>query len=89
MTNYPRDHTKWNFEALQEVVEGPLLNPKRLEEAIKILKFVRGFLKFFHPFEHRFSDMKRKVCFTLVLRCVDLLQLFRETPVGYGWAAPL
>ena len=88
MTNYPRDHTKWNFDALQEVVEGPLLNPKRLEEAIKILKFVRGFLKFFHPFEHRFSDMKRKVRFTLVFRCVVFSLLIRETLVGYGWAAP-
>ena len=88
MTNYPKDHTKWNFDALQEVVEGPLLNPKRLEEAIKILKFVRSFLKFFHPFEYRFSDMKRKVCFTLVPGCVALLQLFRETLVGYDWAAP-
>ncbi|KAF8798977.1 hypothetical protein BYT27DRAFT_7236610 [Phlegmacium glaucopus] len=56
----PRDHTKWNFDALQELVEGPLLNPKRLEEAIKLSKFVRSFLKFFHPFEHRFSDMKRR-----------------------------
>jgi hypothetical protein len=80
---FPRDHTKWNFDALQEFVEGPLLNPKRLEEAIKIMKFVRGFLKFFHPFEHRFSDMKRMVCFTLVLICGSLTYSFSgKLPLG-------
>ena len=79
---FPRDHTKWNFDALQEVIEGPLLNPKRLEEAIKLLKFVRGFLKFFHPFEHRFSDMKRKVCFTLVFRCVASYGFSGKLPLG-------
>jgi hypothetical protein len=86
---FPRDHTKWNFDALQELVEGPLLNPKRLEEAVRMLKFVRGFLKFFHPFEHRFSDMKRKVCTLPSLDCMTFLHIFREIPIGYGWAAPL
>ena len=33
-----KDHTKWNFDTLQELVEGPLHNPKRMEEAIKVLR---------------------------------------------------
>lgn len=53
-----KDHTKWNFETLQELVEGPLLNPKRMEEAIK-LRFLRRLMTFFHPFTHRFSDIER------------------------------
>ena len=54
-----KDHTKWNFEVLQGLIEGPLLNPKRLDEAIRISKFVRRLMTFFHPFSHRFSDLKR------------------------------
>ncbi|KAF4617458.1 hypothetical protein D9613_006099 [Agrocybe pediades] len=54
-----KDHTKWNFDMLQELIEGPLLNPKRMEEAIKVSRFVRRLMTFFHPFSHRFSDMKR------------------------------
>ena len=79
----PRDHNKWNFDALQELIEGPLLNPKRLEEAIKLSKFVRGFLKFFHPFEHRFSDMKRKVgASPLILRRVSFTYFSGKLPLG-------
>jgi len=54
-----KDHSKWNFDMLQELIEGPLLNPKRMEEAIKVSRFVRRLMTFFHPFSHRFSDMKR------------------------------
>jgi rapamycin-insensitive companion of mTOR len=56
-----KEHTKWNFEILQELIEGPLLNPKRMEEAIKVGRFIRRLTSFFHPFSHRFSDMPAKV----------------------------
>lgn len=58
-----KDSAKWNFEMLQELIEGPLLNPKRLEEAIKVARFMRRLLSFFHPFTHRFSDLPRKQVF--------------------------
>ncbi|KAF7288523.1 hypothetical protein HMN09_01381300 [Mycena chlorophos] len=45
-----KDHTVWKFDLLQELIEGPLLNPKRLEEAIKVSRFIRRLLAFFHPF---------------------------------------
>ncbi|KAF8895478.1 Rapamycin-insensitive companion of mTOR, N-term-domain-containing protein [Infundibulicybe gibba] len=54
-----KDHNKWNFETLHELIEGPLLNPKRMEEAIKVSRFIRRLMSFFHPFNHRFSDMLR------------------------------
>ncbi len=48
---------------LQELIEGPLLNPKRMEEAIRAAKFIRRLMSFFHPFSHRFSEIpKIKVC---------------------------
>ncbi|KAF9004644.1 Rapamycin-insensitive companion of mTOR, N-term-domain-containing protein [Cyathus striatus] len=55
-----KDHTKWSFDILQELIEGPLLNPKRLEEAIKGSRFIRRLMQFFLPFSHRFSDMKNE-----------------------------
>jgi len=58
-----KDHTKWNFDSLLDLIEGPLLNPKRMEEAIKVSRFIRRLTSFFHPFSHRFSDLPGgKVC---------------------------
>ncbi|KAF5369485.1 hypothetical protein D9758_002757 [Tetrapyrgos nigripes] len=57
-----KDHNKWNFDVLQELIEGPLLNPKRMEEAIKGARFMRRLMSFFHPFSSsRFSSMPRRV----------------------------
>ncbi|KAK1923142.1 Rapamycin-insensitive companion of mTOR, middle domain-containing protein [Papiliotrema laurentii] len=54
-----RDHSKWNYEVIVELIEGPLLNPKRLDEAIKATKFVRRLFSFYHPYNNRFSSIKR------------------------------
>ncbi|KZS99473.1 uncharacterized protein LAESUDRAFT_816934 [Laetiporus sulphureus 93-53] len=54
-----KDPLKWNFDILQELVEGPLLNPKRMEEAIRVTRYMRKLMVFFHPFSHRFSDLPR------------------------------
>lgn len=54
-----RDHTKWDFDVIMEVVQGPLLNPRRLEEALKATKFGRRLLSFFHPLNLRFSNIKK------------------------------
>ncbi|SDA01470.1 BZ3500_MvSof-1268-A1-R1_Chr10-1g02698 [Microbotryum saponariae] len=53
------DHTKWDLDTLFELVEGALLSPKRLDEAMRATKFMRRLLSFFHPFSLRFSDMKK------------------------------
>lgn len=53
-----KDFTKWNYEALQDVVDGLMYNQKRLEEVIKA-RFIRRLMSFFSPFSHRFSDIQR------------------------------
>jgi len=59
-----KDFTKWNYEALQDVVDGLMYNQKRLEEVIKA-RFIRRLMTFFSPFSHRFSDIrKNRVSFT-------------------------
>lgn len=56
-----RDHHKWKYDILLDIIEGPLLNPKRLEEAIKAsTRFLKRLLQFFHPESRRFSDIPRK-----------------------------
>lgn len=54
-----KDHTAWNVEIVIELLEGPLLNPKRLDEAMRASKFMRRLLGFFHPFAYRYSEVKR------------------------------
>jgi len=81
-----RDFTKWNYDTLLDLVEGPLLNPKRLEEAIKVSKFVKRLMSFFHPFSqlsHRFSDIKRqKLNFKWVKLGCTLLATLLANPDG-------
>jgi rapamycin-insensitive companion of mTOR len=54
-----KDQTKWNFDTLQDLIEGPLLNPKRLEEAIKASRYMKKLISFYHPFAHRFSELAK------------------------------
>ncbi|KAJ7761527.1 Rapamycin-insensitive companion of mTOR, N-term-domain-containing protein [Mycena maculata] len=59
-----KNYADWKFDLLQELIEGPLLNPKRLEELIKVSRFIRRLLSFFHPFgsgiSPKFCDLARK-----------------------------
>lgn len=81
-----KDCSKWNFDTLQELIEGPLLNPKRMEEAIKVSRFMRRLMSFFHPFSHlthRFCDMARvkvNIC-VIALRSILSLKLFSYNAV--------
>lgn len=52
------NYTKWRWDILQAIVEGPLLNPKRLDEAIKATRFMKRIFDFYRPFTYRFSDIK-------------------------------
>jgi rapamycin-insensitive companion of mTOR len=52
-----KDYTKWNWDSVTELLQGPLLNPRRLEEAMRGKKFIKRLLAFYRPFKHQFSDM--------------------------------
>ena len=55
-----KDHHGWKLSALFDLVDGPLLNPKRLEEALKVSKFGRRLMTFFHPqTQNGFARQKR------------------------------
>jgi rapamycin-insensitive companion of mTOR len=73
-----RDHTKWNYDLVVELLEGALMNPKRLDEAIKATKFVRRLMSFFHPSGGRFPSINRTGVSSLVAafcRCGVLMGL--------------
>lgn len=52
-----KDYTKWNWDSVIELLQGPLLNPRRLEEAMRGKKFIKRLLAFYRPSKHQFSDM--------------------------------
>lgn len=52
------NYTKWNWPLILSIIEGPLLNAKRLDEAMKATKFIHRLLGFYRPFKWRFSDVK-------------------------------
>lgn len=52
-----KDYTKWSWESITELLQGPLLNPRRLDEAMRGKKFIKRLLAFYRPFSHRFSDI--------------------------------
>ncbi|KAF2144905.1 uncharacterized protein K452DRAFT_349286 [Aplosporella prunicola CBS 121167] len=49
---------KWRWDIVQGVLDGPLYNPKRLDEALRATKFIHRLINFFRPFKHRFSMLK-------------------------------
>jgi rapamycin-insensitive companion of mTOR len=51
--------SSWNIEVITDLLEGALLNPRRLEEVIKGTKFLRRLMLFYHPLERKYSDLPR------------------------------
>lgn len=52
------NYLKWKWDLINDIIEGPLLNPKRLDDAIKATKFLKRLIAFYRPFKHRFSDAR-------------------------------
>ena len=50
------NHLKWKWDLINDLIDGPLLNPKRLDESIKGGKFMKRLLGFYRPFKYKFSD---------------------------------
>jgi len=54
-----KDFTLWNWNIIQELLEGPLRQPKQLEELVRSTKFIRRLLVFYRPLRLRFSDVNQ------------------------------
>ncbi|KAF9114243.1 hypothetical protein BGX27_011369 [Mortierella sp. AM989] len=51
-----KDASKWQWDLILEIIQGPMLNPKRLDEAIRGTKFSKRLLAFYRPLNHHYSD---------------------------------
>lgn len=49
------NYMKWKWDLIHRLVEGPLTNPKRMDEAIKGSKFMKRLIGFYRPFKYRFA----------------------------------
>lgn len=77
------NYTKWDWNLIQELIDGPMVNPKRLQEAMVTSKFVHRLLGFLRPFKYRFSDAQNtKANQRYVRTACALLRLLLQTQEG-------
>ncbi|KAI7821066.1 Rapamycin-insensitive companion of mTOR, N-term-domain-containing protein [Gamsiella multidivaricata] len=51
-----KDVSKWRWNLILEIIQGPMLNPRRLDEAIRGTKFSKRLLAFYRPLNHHYSS---------------------------------
>ncbi|KAK1061427.1 hypothetical protein LTR74_011054 [Friedmanniomyces endolithicus] len=77
------NHTKWDWPLIRELIDGPMVNPKRLQEAMITSKMVHRLLGFLRPFKYRFSDASNtKANQRYVRTACALLKMLLETTEG-------
>ena len=52
------NYLKWRWDLINDLIEGPLTNAKRLEESIKASKFMKRLVGFYRPFKYRFCQVR-------------------------------
>lgn len=52
------NYSKWDWEIIMKIIDGPLQSGKRLEEAIKASKFMKRIMSFYRPFKYKFAEIK-------------------------------
>ncbi|KAI9755625.1 MAG: 54S ribosomal protein L13 [Chaenotheca gracillima] len=74
---------KWKWDVLQAIAEGPLLNAKRLDEAVRATKFMKRLVGFYRPFKYRFCNQKNtKPNQRYVKVACALVRSLLQTPEG-------
>lgn len=82
------NYLKWDWDLISAMIEGPLTNPKRLDEAIKAAKFVHRLLGFLRPFKYRFSDVRNTRANQRYVRAgCALIRVLLQTPEGCKYLA--
>ncbi|KAF4553712.1 Target of rapamycin complex 2 subunit ste20-like protein [Elsinoe fawcettii] len=82
------NYLKWDWDLISAMIDGPLTNPKRLDEAIKATKFVHRLLGFLRPFKYRFSDVRNTRANQRYVRAgCALIRVLLQTPEGGRYLA--
>ncbi|EER40230.1 cytosolic regulator Pianissimo [Histoplasma capsulatum H143] len=80
--------TKWKWDLIHNIIEGPLTNPKRLDEAIRGSKFMKRLMGFYRPFKSRFSMIRNtKPNQRYVRTGCALMRTLLQTPEGTKYLA--
>lgn len=59
MVTSVREYTSWNQKVILDLLDGPLWDPRRFDEALVGSKFVRRLLAFYRPSHARYSALKK------------------------------
>lgn len=79
---------KWDWDLISAIIDGPLTNPKRLDEAMKATKFVHRLLGFLRPFKYRFSEVRNTRANQRYVRAgCSLIRVLLQTNEGCRYLA--
>ena len=79
------NYLKWKWDLIHDIVEGPLANSKRLEEA-KSTKFLKRLIAFYRPFKYRFSEARNTKPNQRYVRTGSaLMKCLLKTPEGVAY----
>lgn len=77
---------KWKWDIILKIIEGPLLNGKRLDEAIKASKFVKRIMSFYRPFKYKFAEIRNTRLTQKYVRVgCALMNTLLQTTVGINY----
>lgn len=80
--------SKWKWDIILKIIEGPLLNGKRLDEAIKASKFIKRIMSFFRPFKYKFTELRKTRLNEKYVRVgCALIHTLLQTPEGIRYLA--
>ncbi|GJJ68152.1 rapamycin-insensitive companion of mTOR [Entomortierella parvispora] len=51
-----KDASKWKWNSILEIIQGPMLSPRRVDEAVRGTKFTKRILAFYRPLNQRYSN---------------------------------
>ncbi len=54
-----KEFSKWNWDGIIFLIQGPLQNTRRMEEAMRNSKLLKQLLVFYKPSSRQFSDIKK------------------------------
>lgn len=83
-----KTYSRWDWDTLLELIQGPLHNPRRLDEAIRGTKFLKRLISFYRPFKYRYSstrNLPQNEKYTQVGSA--LIETLLDTPEGVRYLA--
>ena len=79
------NYTKWKWDVILDIIEGPLQNPKRFEDA-KSTKFLKRLIAFYRPFKYSFTDIRNTKPNQRYVRIgCALMKCLVKTPEGVAY----